>query len=318
MAAQLQDLIGLRTAKRIVRRLIGTEERGQSVLLYGAPGSGKNALAEILTQAWLCTAPTPEGPCGECRACKAFGRDTSADFLRVRPQGLSRIIPVKAIGPSNDRKPEDPPSVQEFLRTLPLLSRHKVVVIEDADRMNGPSFNSLLKTLEEPASHARLILTTPQIGALPATILSRCLAIACESPDLAEVRSRFSEASVEEIRLAEGAPGRLRAVLELRELNAKLIDFSEGLIRRNPTESLVAADELRGLAEDLEEATSMGVRAANAEILARLANLTARNPESPPEWTHHLVEAHRRVVANANPSVVFDSVMAAMLMRRPA
>lgn len=318
MPAQLDDLIGLRTAKRIVRRLIGAEERGQSVLLYGAPGSGKNALAEILTQAWLCTNPQADGPCGECRACKAFGRDTSADFLRVRPQGLSRIIPVKAIGPSNDRKPEDPPSVQEFLRTLPLLSRKKVVVIEDADRMNGPSFNSLLKTLEEPAPHARLILTTPQIGALPATILSRCLAIACESPELDEVRARFSEASVEEIRLAEGAPGRLRAVLELRELNTRLIAFSENLLRRSPTEALVAADELRGLAEELEDATSMGVRAANAEILARLANLTARNPQSPPEWTHHLVEAHRRVVANANPSVVFDSVMAAMLMRRSA
>lgn len=316
--SSLEELIGLRTAKRIVRKLLSASDVGQSILLYGAPGSGKNTLAEILAKAWLCNSPTESGSDGACRACGAFEREANADFLRVRPQGLSRIIPVRAIGPSNDRKPDDPVSVQEFLRTSPLMSRHKVVVIEDADRMNGPAFNSLLKTLEEPAPHARLILTTPQVGALPATILSRCLAIACESPSAEELRATFAGVSEPEIRLAEGTPGRLTAVLGLRDWNGRLIDYSEGLLRRSAAEALVAADLLRGLAEDLDDATSIGARAANAEVLARLANLMARDPQAPPEWTHLLVEAHRRIVGNANPSVVFDATLAGMLVRNPA
>jgi DNA polymerase III delta prime subunit len=315
-AESLDLLIGLRTAKRLLQRLVSESGQGQSVLLYGAPGSGKNALARLLAEAWLCKLPTAEGADGTCRACNAFSRGNNADFLLIQPQGLSRIIPVRAIGPTQDRKPEDPPNLQEFLRTLPLLSRHKVVIIEDADRMNGPAFNSLLKTLEEPPAHARLILTTPQVGALPATILSRCLAIACESPTADDLRTRFPDASDAEIGLAEGTPGRLSEILARRDLNARLIRYADSLVHRPPGEALVAADELRAIAEGYDNATGSGARTANAEILARLATLCARNPGMPPTWTQALVEAHRRIVGNANPTVVFDALLANMLLRR--
>jgi DNA polymerase-3 subunit delta' len=318
MIPSLDSLAGLRTAKRVVRRLVAGEGGAHAVLLYGAPGSGKNVLARLLAQAWLCQNPGPQGADGECRACGAFSRNTNSDFLVVQPQGNSRIIPLKAIAPSDDQKADDPPHVQEFFRTLPLVSRHKVVLIEDADRMNASAFNSLLKTLEEPLPHARLILTTPQIGALPATILSRCLALACEVPQEEELRRLFPQATDDEIRLAEGTPGRLAEILNRREMYGLVLDYAKRLRKRSPGEALVASEGLRKIGEAIDDATSCGVRAANADALSLLAVCLARDPETPPEWTQYVAEAHRRIVGNGAPAVVFDALLAKMLVRKGA
>jgi len=47
-------------------------------------------------------------------------------------------------------------------------------LLEEADKLNRNAANSLLKTLEEPADNTILILTATRLGALPATIRSRC------------------------------------------------------------------------------------------------------------------------------------------------
>lgn len=318
MSSALDALAGLRTAKRVVRRLVAGEGGAHAVLLYGTAGSGKNALAHMLAQAWLCQNPGTEGADGTCRACGAFSRGSNSDFLHVQPQGNSRIIPLKAIAASSDQKPEDPPHVQQFFRTLPLVSKHKVVLIEDADRMNSSAFNALLKTLEEPLPHARLILTTPQVGALPATILSRCLALACEAPGEEELRQLFPDASPDEIRLAEGTPGRLATILARREMYGAILAFAKRLPKRAGGEALVASEGLRKIGESIDDATGCGVRAANAEALALLATCLARDPEAPPEWTQYITEAHRRIVGNGAPAVVFDALFAKMLVRQRA
>ena len=47
-----------------------------------------------------------------------------------------------------------------FFRTRPLMARHKVMIFEEVEKMNADAANALLKTLEEPEPHAKLILTT--------------------------------------------------------------------------------------------------------------------------------------------------------------
>ena len=58
----------------------------------------------------------------------------------------------------------------------------KVAVIEPANVMTPNAANSLLKTLEEPAGDALLILIADRTGRLPATIFSRCQRIAIAPP----------------------------------------------------------------------------------------------------------------------------------------
>lgn len=269
----------------------------------------------MVAQAWLCRQPTEEGADGSCRACAAFDRGNNADFLRIVPQGPSRIIPVKSI--TNDSpKDDDPTPVISFFRTMPMMSRHKVALIESAERMNASAANALLKTLEEPHPHAKLILTTESAGSILPTILSRCLAVACESPTLADLRSRFPEATEEDLRLSEGTPGRLVRLMENRGAYGRIAGFARRLLSLPQGSALVAADELRQISEAVEKALGCGMRAANAETLEVLAIYLAREPSAPPEWTQRITEAHRRIVANGAAGIVFDALMANLLMAR--
>lgn len=311
-AERLDALAGLTSAKRVVREIVAGQTGVHAALLYGAPGSGKNALAALLAEAWLCREPTEDGADGTCRACGAFSRGTNADYLRIAPAGPSRIIGVKAI--TNESPDDDDPNpLITFFRTLPLMSRHKVAVIEDAERMNAAAANALLKTLEEPHPHAKLILTTDSVGGILPTILSRCLAIACETPPADTLRRMYPEATEAEVRMAEGTPGRLRHILTHREVYDRIARYASTLLRHSPGEALTATEELRAISAALEKAIGVNARAANAETLEVLAILLARDPDAPPSWAQGIAEAHRRILGNGSAGIVFDALLTRML-----
>jgi DNA polymerase-3 subunit delta' len=311
--SKLDDLIGLGTAKKVVRRLAGDERAIHAILLYGPKGAGKSELAKIVTKQWLCKEPTPEGADDTCRACMAYERGNSPDLLIIEPQGLSRIIKNDAIinaSPEGD----DPLPLLTFFRTSPMFSRHKVAIIRDAHRMNGSSANALLKTLEEPHPHAKLLLTTDTVGSILPTVLSRCLAVACETPTEKDIAAAFPDATPEEIRFAEGAPGRLSLILSHRELYARLLRFARSLPHRGAAEALVVSEEFQSIVEGFQSANETGVRAANAEALDALAIYFAREPSCPPFWTQQIIEAHRRIVGNGGSSVVLDALFTGLLV----
>jgi DNA polymerase-3 subunit delta' len=56
----------------------------------------------------------------------------------------------------------------------PIEASHKVYVIEDADRLQGPPANAFLKTLEEPPADVVIILLAGDFDDVLPTIASRC------------------------------------------------------------------------------------------------------------------------------------------------
>lgn len=101
-----------------------------------------------------------------------YGVKDHPDYLALRPKGKTRIIPIgKAASP-------EPGSMREFLPKLyksPALAPRKVAIVYEADRMEAPSANAFLKTLEEPPANTTLILITTRPYALLPTIRSRVL-----------------------------------------------------------------------------------------------------------------------------------------------
>jgi hypothetical protein len=91
-----------------------------------------------------------------------------ADLIYIVPDNGS--IKVDAIRELIDR-----------VRLKPFSADKLMVVIEDSDFMNAQAQNKLLKTLEEPAGNNVIMLLAANIGALRATIRSRCMKISLEA-----------------------------------------------------------------------------------------------------------------------------------------
>lgn len=131
-------------------------------LFSGMTGVGKRTVALALAKMINCTGEiTSSDACNRCPSCLKMDHGNHPDLLLVEPEG--QYIRIKAIR-----------DLQAQMQYSPLEGKDRVILINDADRMNITSANALLKTLEEPAPGNLLILITGNPNGLPRTILSRC------------------------------------------------------------------------------------------------------------------------------------------------
>ncbi len=174
--------------KQWLALLVMRDRLPQALLFHGAQGLGKLAFAQHFAQAMLCEAPSlnADSACGRCGACALFKAGTHPDYLLVQPQdesqeeGESASAQVKAsalISVAAIR------ALTDFNQISSSRGRSKIVVLHPAEAMNRNAANALLKTLEEPMSGLRIVLVSHLPGRLPATIRSRCSAVAFAQPD---------------------------------------------------------------------------------------------------------------------------------------
>lgn len=146
--------------------------RGANRLAHGmaitAPGDFfKLDLSRAIGTALLCRSPLANGEaCGSCRDCVLLASGTHPDWIVVSPED-SAYIKIDQIRETSAR-----------LAQRPQIAARQVVLLFPADRMNTAAANALLKTLEEPTPDSYLILCSERHERLPATIRSRCQAIA--------------------------------------------------------------------------------------------------------------------------------------------
>jgi DNA polymerase-3 subunit delta' len=136
-----------------------------ALLLTGTQGLGKSAFAQQLAARLLCPtqAFTAELACGNCQSCQWLTAGSHPDFFLVRPEEENKAIKIEQIRELLD-------AIQQTVQH----AQQQVVIIEPAEAMNKAAANALLKTLEEPSGQVVFLLVTHQLGALPATIRSRC------------------------------------------------------------------------------------------------------------------------------------------------
>ena len=100
-------------------------------------------------------------PCGICGPCIRISKRQSESLLIIEPEKSMQIKleAVKAMIP--------------FL-SFSFESAFKIVIIDQAHRLNSQAANSILKTLEEPPQKVIFILTAPDVRTLLPTLRSRC------------------------------------------------------------------------------------------------------------------------------------------------
>ncbi len=170
-------------------------QRGHAWLLSGPSGLGQFELAMALARAWLCENPTPAGACGVCGSCHAVDVHTHADLCMLMPETLSLELgwPLdektqddldnKKRKPSKEIKVDAAREAVSFTQFTRSRGTTKVVLVYPAERMNGITANTLLKTLEEPPGAVKFILATGAAHQLLPTIRSRCLGHTMQWPN---------------------------------------------------------------------------------------------------------------------------------------
>jgi DNA polymerase-3 subunit delta' len=150
----------------LLRRALDSGRVAHAYAFVGPPGSGRTTTALAFAQALMCE--TGAG-CGRCRGCRLVVERKHPDLHLVvptppetNPKG-ARAIRIGAIR-----------EVERQAALRPVMGRHKIFVLDDADRMTGESPQAVLKTLEEPPAQTVLILVLPRTRAVPATVISRC------------------------------------------------------------------------------------------------------------------------------------------------
>jgi DNA polymerase-3 subunit delta' len=156
------DIYGHERQIAILRKTISQSHIGHAYLFSGIEATGKRTLALTLAAALNCEkSDNLHDACGQCSSCLKMQHSSHPDVTTIAVDG--QFIRINAIR-----------EIQEQMAFKPFEGKWRVVIINDADRMNEQAANALLKTLEEPASSNVLILITARPYALPATIISRC------------------------------------------------------------------------------------------------------------------------------------------------
>lgn len=243
------DVVGQDAAVAQFRRAASPQgSLAQAWLVTGPPGSGRSTAARAFAATLQCEEGTG---CGHCRACRTTLAGTHPDVTVVATDKLSIAKEeVRALVMTAQRSPAT--------------GRHRVVIVEDADRMTAGTFNVLLKSIEEPPPSTVWMLCAPSAEDLAPTIRSRCRLVTLSVPSsevVAELlRRRDGIDQSLAVRAARAAQGHIGLALRYATQEGALAAREESartlLSLRGAGQAVLAAQALvdRATAEAKEHA----------------------------------------------------------------
>lgn len=143
-----------------LRQSVRNKMINHALLFAGTRGTGKTSLAKIYAKAINCKQPVDGNPCNQCEICLSANDGSLLDIVEMDAASHNSVENIRKM-------------TEEVIYT-PVSATFKVYIIDEAHMLSGGAFNALLKTLEEPPSHAVFILATTEAHRIPATIASRC------------------------------------------------------------------------------------------------------------------------------------------------
>jgi DNA polymerase III subunit delta' len=175
------QIIAQDIAIHILRRTIAEEQVGHAYLFMGPDGTGKRATAMAYARALNCQdadARAAADFCGVCPSCHLISAGNHPDVRLFTPEttGGKTVIPIDAIRTKAGEGATHPLPLREDAQLKPVMGRHKVYIIDPANRpgLQEDAGNALLLTVEEPPPHVVIILVSSRPTAVLPTLISRC------------------------------------------------------------------------------------------------------------------------------------------------
>ncbi|NLB89617.1 MAG: DNA polymerase III subunit gamma/tau [Clostridiales bacterium] len=254
------QMIGQETIIQTFKNQIISGHIAHAYLFSGSRGTGKTSAAKILAKAVNCLSPVEGDPCEQCENCVELSRENSLDIIEMDAASNNGVDEIR--------------NLREQVKYPPQTGKYKVYIIDEVHMLSTAAFNALLKTLEEPPTHAIFVLATTEPQKLPATIISRCQRFEFKRIPAGKMVERLQEivqqlntkASVCALQLiARSAEGGFRDALSIldmclgtgREINEELVrqvlgtadtgflfTFAEGVLKQDTLVALEMIDQL--------------------------------------------------------------------------
>ncbi len=157
----LDEVVRQEHVVTVLKNQITSGRIGHAYLFCGPRGTGKTSVAKIFAAAINCETPVDGSPCGKCPTCLALKNPSNLDVTEIDAASNNGVDEIR--------------DLREKVQYPPTNGRYKVYIIDEVHMLSPQAFNALLKTLEEPPTHAVFVLATTESQKIPATILSRCM-----------------------------------------------------------------------------------------------------------------------------------------------
>lgn len=321
------EVLGHQQNKEFLQKLLKPGSRPHALLFYGMGGIGKKMLALHFAKTFLCKSSAKK-PCGICESCRLMDIENNSfahpDFYLLTAEEAGKDIKIEQVK-----------EMAKQAAFAPVLSEHKVCIIDDAGQMTAEAANSLLKLLEEPPPGWLFILITQQAERLLPTVLSRVVRLRFESPDSSAVRQILKAKGITQntqvlAALAGGSPGRALSYnqADIFAIRREALDLLKKLPLQNPfgyiaalgwgekydrAAALLLTEEFIYLLRDvLLVQSGAGGQVYNTDIMAGLDGIAA-------DWPLHTarqgVNAAQEAWQNINKNVSAKNVLEALVLK---
>ena len=236
------SVVGQDSIIKTLKNSIINHNFSHAYMFFGPRGTGKTTVSKIFARNINCLSPIDGIACKECEACKkSFSKDC-VDIIEIDAASNNGVDEIR--------------DLKNKITLVPSDLKYKVYIIDEVHMLSIGAFNALLKTLEEPPSHAIFILATTDPQKVPETIISRCqcfsfkrisennlfnrLKYICEEENINIDEEVLTSISL----LADGglrdALGSLDKLISYSDGNISLLEFEEinGIVSKNDISKL--------------------------------------------------------------------------------
>ncbi len=321
------EVLGHQQNKEFLQKLLKPGSRPHALLFYGMGGIGKKMLALHFAKTFLCNSAAKK-PCGICESCRLMDIENNSfahpDFYLLTAEEAGKDIKIEQVK-----------EMAKQAAFAPVLSEHKVCIIDDAGQMTAEAANSLLKLLEEPPPGWLFILITQQAERLLPTVLSRVVRLRFDAPDTSAVQQILKAKGITQntqvlAALAGGSPGRALSYnqADIFAIRREALDLLKKLPLQNPfgyiaalgwgekydrASALLLTEQFIYLLRDvLLVQSGAGGQVYNTDIMAGLDGIAA-------DWPLHTarqgVNAAQEAWQNINKNVSAKNVLEALVLK---